>query len=116
MDTFNINEGSDGEIYTFIVKNEKTKAIIDLTNYTAVVLVLVRADRKVKYGSITVAFGTKASGEVKYTTASADPYPSIPLGVNNFGLIGQVKITGAGLTTITRSFPILLEKDYSALA
>lgn len=115
-ETLNINEGSVGEIYNIVVKNEKTKAIIDLTNYTSVFLILISTNGKTKYDTLTVAFGTKTEGEVVYTTAATDSYPAIPAGRSNLPLIGQLKITGTDLDTLSRSFQIVLDTDYSVLA
>lgn len=121
MTAIEINESTDGEIYTFTLKNEDTKAAIDLTNYTAVTMTIVSKAGTTKHGTISFAdpgmqFGTKASGIITYTTDTADPYPTIPAGVKELNLLGQIKITGTGLAAVSKDIEIKVVKDYSGLA
>ncbi len=115
MTAIEVSESSDGEVYTFTIKQRTVNSVVNLTSYTGVTMDLISSDLATNYGTITMSFGTKSAGEVKYTTDTLDPYPSIPTGSKYVKLLGQVKITGTGLVTITDEFEITLVKDYSTI-
>lgn len=115
MTSIEVNEATDGEVYTFIIKEKSKNSVVDLTNYTGVTMTIVSNDLKTSHGSITLGFGTKASGEIEYTTDTADPYPAIPAGVKYVDLVGQLKITGSGIVSITEDIEIRQYKDYSSI-
>lgn len=115
MTNIEVSESSDGEIYTFIIKQIGANTVVDLTNYTAATMDIVSRDLKTNHGTITLAFGTKASGEITYTTDTADPWPTIGVAVPHVNVLGQIKITGSGLVTITEEIEIRVTKDYALI-
>ena len=117
MASIEINENSDGEVYTFLIKDEKTKAVEDLSGFTTAVMTILNKNGTTNYGSATtIAFGTKSAGEVTYTTDPADPYPSFGEGERVKHVIGQLKLTGTDRVTITRIIEIKLTRDLSTIS
>lgn len=116
MTFIEVMEGSDGEEYNFTVKLDGATTGQDLSSYTAVTMAVVSKDLKTVHANLTLAFVSKAAGTIKYTTDTADAYPAIPRGKSHVDLLGQVKITGTGLKTITRDIEIRYHRDYSAIA
>jgi len=110
-----VSEGSDNQVYNFVVKQRGVSTAEDLTNYTSVIMTLVSKDLKTNHGDITLAFGTKANGEITYTTDTADPYPAIPIRKKVVDLLGKIKITGTGLKELTEEIIIKYRKDYSSI-
>ena len=110
-----VSEGSDNQVYPFVIKQRSQTTAEDLTNYTTAVMTLLSKDLKTNHGDITLAFGTKTAGEINYTTDTADPYPSIPARKKVIDLLGKIKITGSGLKEVTEEINIKYRKDYSTI-
>ena len=77
MTQIDVFQNGDGDIYTFTVLQRGNTTGEDLTNYTAVTMDIISTDLLTNHGTITLAFVTKASGTVKYTNDTADPYPTL---------------------------------------
>ncbi len=110
-----VSEGSDNQVYNFVVKQRGQTTAEDLTNYTGAVMTLVSKDLRTNHGDITLAFGTKTDGEITYTTDTADPYPTIPVRKKVIDLLGKIKITGTGLKDLTEEIIIKYRKDFSTI-
>ena len=115
MTEIEVSENSDGQIYQIIVKQRNSSTAEDLTNYTSAIMTLVSKDLQTNHGTITLAFGTKANGEITYTTDTADPYPAIPARRKKVNLLGQISITGSGLKELTDEIEIKYRKDFSTI-
>ena len=111
-----VPEGGNGITRELVINRRGQTAAENLSSFTGATMAVVSFNHRTIYNSsITLAITDSANGVLTWTLDSGtDALPTVPDNKASIKVIGQVTLTGSGITDRTEEYTIKIEKNITS--